>query len=323
MDFLRDYGLFLLQAMTTVVAILIATAGIVALASKSKDKGKIRIKSLNDKFQDMVEAISDEVLSKKERKQLKAQLKPKKDDKPRPRIFVLHFDGDIKASPVAHLREEVNALLTLPYKIDEVIVCIESPGGMVPGYGLAASQLARLKTAGITLTACVDKVAASGGYLMAAVANKILAAPFAIVGSIGVVAQLPNFHRFLKKHNIDFEQITAGEFKRTLSTFGENTAAGRQKFQEDVEDIHTLFKDAIKTNRPNVDIEKVATGAHWLAKQAQEYNLVDELITSDDYCLQLCKHADLFELRYATKKSLTEKISGTIYKSWSQITSVF
>ena len=108
-------------------------------------------------------------------------------------------------------------------------------------YGLAASQMQRIRDKKLKLTVCVDKVAASGGYMMAVVADKIIAAPFAVLGSIGVLAQVPNFHRLLKKHDVDFEMLTAGKYKRTLTMFGENTDKGREKFQEDIEDTHVLF----------------------------------------------------------------------------------
>jgi serine protease SohB len=177
----------------------------------------------------------------------------------------------------------------------------------------------RVRERNIPLTVAVDKVAASGGYMMACVANKIIAAPFSIVGSIGVVAQIPNFHRLLKKHDIDFEQFTAGEFKRTVTMFGENTEEGRVKFRKEVEDIHLLFKDFITQHRPKVDIASVSTGEHWPGIRALENQLVDELKTSDDYLLENSKDADLFEIKYSTKKSLWEKLGfqmQQLYDKW-------
>ena len=211
---------------------------------------------------------------------------------------------------VEALRREITTILTTATKEDEVLVRLSSPGGVVHGYGLAASQLDRIKDHGIRLTIAVDMVAASGGYMMACVADKILAAPFSIIGSIGAVMQIPNFHRFLKKHNIDFEQLTAGEFKRTLSLFGENTSKGREKVQEDLEDIHHLFKEFIRHHRPQVDLEKVATGEHWFGTRALELNLVDELITSDDYLFNAKEKADIYLIRFATKKSFGDKFFG-------------
>jgi serine protease SohB len=183
---------------------------------------------------------------------------------------------------------------------------------MVHAYGLAAAQLARIRQRGIPLIVTVDKVAASGGYLMACIADKIFAAPFAIIGSIGVIVQLPNFHRLLKEKNIDFEQLTAGNYKRTLTLFGENTEAGREKLHQEIEEVHHLFKQLIHENRPQLDIEKVATGEHWLAKQAIEFKLVDELRTSDDYLLEQSNTANLFEVRYEVKKSFIEKLFTSV-----------
>ena len=112
----------------------------------------------------------------------------------------------------------------------------------------------------IGMNATFDKVAASGGYMMACIGDRILSAPFAVLGSIGVVAQIPNLHRLLKKHDVDYEVLTAGEYKRTLTVFGENTDKGRQKFQEDLELTHVLFKDFVSRYRPQLDIDQVLGG---------------------------------------------------------------
>ena len=214
----------------------------------------------------------------------------------------------IRASATEQLRHEVTAVLSMAQPSDEVVVRLESGGGMVHAYGLASSQLARLRDAGLPLTVCVDKVAASGGYMMACVANRVLAAPFAVLGSIGVVAQLPNVHRLLKKHDIDVEVLTAGEFKRTLTVFGENTDKGREKFQEDLELTHQLFKGFVSRYRPQLDIDKVATGEVWLGLSALEHELVDGLQTSDEYLARRANEAELFQLRFINRKSLQERI---------------
>lgn len=223
-------------------------------------------------------------------------------------MFVTHFDGDIKASETQELREVITAILSIAKPSDEVVVCLESPGGMVHGYGLAASQLARITEKNIPLTVCVDKVAASGGYMMACVANKIVAAPFAVIGSIGVVAQIPNFHRLLKKHDVDYEMLTAGEYKRTLTMFGENTEKGRQKFVEDLEETHDLFKDFIRQHRSVVDVDKVATGEIWFGTKALEEKLIDAVQTSDAYLFDKKDSADLFEINYVHKRTVMEKL---------------
>ena len=231
-----------------------------------------------------------------------------KDPDTKKRVFVTDFDGDIKASATDELRQVISAILSIATEKDEVVIRLESPGGMVHSYGLAASQLKRITSKNIPLTICVDKVAASGGYMMACVANKIVSAPFAVIGSIGVLAQLPNFHRLLKKHDVDYEQFTAGEYKRTITMFGENTEKGRQKFTEELEDTHVLFKDFIKQNRPVVDVESVATGEVWYGSRAIERNLIDQIETSDQYLFNLKDDADLYEVNYTQKKSLPEKL---------------
>ncbi len=319
MEFLSEYGLFIAKTATIVIAVLIIVAGIVAILTKGKDKdkGKLSIKNINEKFEKMADTLHTAILDKKELKELhktekKAQKKHDKDtDKKRHNIFVINFDGDMRASQVNALRDEITAILTVAKLGDEVLLCLESPGGMVHAYGLAASQLQRIKDKHILLTVCVDKIAASGGYLMACVADKIIAAPFAIIGSIGVVGQLPNFHRLLKKNNVDFEQLTAGEYKRTLTMFGENTDKARKKFVEDLDGIHQQFKDFIADHRPQVNIDTIATGEHWLAKRAFELRLVDSLSTSDDYLLTASKKADLYAVKCHKKKSLSERITAS------------
>ena len=317
-NILSQLTIFFLQALIIVCAIVFTFSGILALFSKAKlkDQTNIKIKKLNKHFENITLKIKKEIEEKKVVNEfLKKQkyLAKQKTNKTQKRIFVLNFIGDIKASQVDNLREEVTAILTIANnKTDEVLLRLESPGGMVHGYGLAASQLQRITDSKLPLTISVDKVAASGGYMMACVANKIICAPFAIIGSIGVVAQLPNFNRFLKKHDIDFEQITAGEYKRTLTLFGENTEQGRNKMKAEVEEVHKLFKDFINMHRPQIDITKTATGEHWFATQAISLNLVDHIQTSDDYLLQQSKTKELYEISWIKKKNLKDKISTSI-----------
>jgi serine protease SohB len=256
MHFLSEYGLFLAKSLTIVITILMVVLGIIVITTRNKDNAKefLDIKKLNDRYEDMAETINSEVMHKNEFKKYlkqkkKEQKAQEKETTPRKRVFVLDFDGDIRATEVAPLSEEITAILNVVTVEDEVVVKLESGGGMVHAYGLGASQLQRIKNRQIPLTVIVDKVAASGGYLMACVADQILAAPFAIIGSIGVIAQLPNFHRLLKKNDIDYEQITSGEYKRTISLFAENTDKGRKKMQEEIEEIHKYFKDFINIHR--------------------------------------------------------------------------
>ncbi len=326
MEFLQEIGVFFTEALILVAAILIVVAGIASISQRrgGGEEGYIEVRRLNDRytaFRDAIRSLTEfpeerkarekaeKQSAKEEEKAAKKRAKGKDDaESPRSRLFVLRFDGDMQASQADALREEISAVLPEVNEGDEVLICLESPGGVVHGYGLAASQLSRIKAAGVTLTVAVDKVAASGGYMMACVADRILAAPFAVIGSIGVLAQLPNFHRLLKKNDIDFELLTAGKYKRTLTMFGENTEADRQKFVEDLEDTYELFKDFVKSNREAVDIDSVATGEIWYGQRALERQLIDEICTSDDYIQSRLTTTDVIEVRYVPKKTWQEKL---------------
>ena len=328
MEFVQEIGLFLAEAVILVTAIIVVIIAIAAASQRRKggEEGYIEVRRLNDRytaFHDAVRSFTEhaetrKVREKAEKKSAKAEQKQarqqakeeagKEDGKQGDgRLFVLRFEGDIRASETESLREEISAIAPELRAGDEVLLCLESPGGMVHSYGLAASQLHRIRATGASLTVAVDKVAASGGYMMACVADRIISAPFAVIGSIGVVAQLPNFHRLLKKNDVDFELLTAGKYKRTLTMFGENTDDGRAKFVEDLEDTYDLFKDFVVLNRPVVDIEAVATGEIWYGQRALDQNLVDELSTSDAYLQTRLGEIEAFEVRYVPKKSWQEK----------------
>ncbi len=313
-EFLADYASFLAKTITLVVAILVVLVAIAAVRGRGRrgGGGQLAVTKLNDFYKGLRERLEHSLLDKdrikaQRKEEAKAAKAAKKAGEQKPRVFVLDFDGDIKASAAEQMRHEITALLTLATPADEVVLRLESGGGMVHSYGLASSQLARIRQAGIPLTVCVDKVAASGGYMMACIGDKVLSAPFAILGSIGVVAQLPNVHRLLKKHDVDFEVLTAGEYKRTLTVFGENTEKGREKFQEDLETTHELFKNFVARYRPQLAIDEVATGEVWLGMAALEKRLVDELKTSDEYLAERAREADLFLLNFIEKKSLQER----------------
>lgn len=314
MNLFGDYVLFLMKSLTVAITILIIFGGIAALRRKKQDS--FQITPLHERHELLKKIMAHEIKQKK----IKKNKKEKRLQKSQPILYVLDFQGDIRASQVNSLREEITAILSIAEPNDEVVLRLESPGGAVNGYGLAASQLQRLREKNIPLTVCIDKMAASGGYLMSSIANRVIAAPFAIVGSIGVVAQLPNFHQWLKKHSIDVELLTAGEYKRTLTVFGENTAQGRKKFQEDLEKIHIAFKKYVFENREELDIDKVSTGEHWLALDAYHLKLVDELKTSDDYLLQKMETHQVFHLAKQTKPSLSEKFfkaaSAYLFHKW-------
>ncbi len=323
MEFLIEYGLFLAKSVTVLIAILILVAVILGMSQRQRDPdaGHIEVKSLNDALDAITQSLKSVVLnpelrrkdekeekkrSREKQKSLKREVKS--GQSPGSRTFVVDFKGDIQASHVTALREEITAILSVAQSGDEVLVRLESPGGVVHGYGLAASQLQRVRSRDIALTVAVDKVAASGGYMMASVANKIIAAPFSLLGSIGVVAQLPNFHRLLKKNDVDVEVLTAGEFKRTLTVFGENTEKDREKFVEELEDVHALFKELVSQNRPQVNIDEVATGEAWFGTRALERNLVDQLKTSDEYIVDQCAERDVFLVKYVIHKKRIDRI---------------
>lgn len=318
MEFLSSYAEFLAKTVTIVLAVLFILFAAMALRRKGRLlPGQLRVKKLNYLYLKLQQQLEQSVLDKAQFKTIvKDRAKKSKLDRlnglSRSRVFVLDFDGDIKASATDSLRVEITALLSMATANDEVVLRLESGGGMVNSYGFAASQLVRIRQAGIPLTICIDKVAASGGYMMACIGNKIISSPFAVLGSIGVVAQIPNLHRLLKKYDVDFEVHTAGEYKRTLTVFGENTDKGRLKFQQDLEVIHELFKNFVSRYRSQLDINKVATGEVWLGINALDNKLVDELKTSDEYLVARSKDADLFHLQYLYRKSFQERLGMTI-----------
>ncbi|MDX1514113.1 MAG: protease SohB [Gammaproteobacteria bacterium] len=314
-DLLMQYALFLAQVATLVVGIGVVVAIIAAAARRDKEEERLEIDNLNTRLKQTELKVKQELMDKKAYKGLAKSVKKAAKKKVSPketRLFVVNFRGDIRATAVNSLREEISAILTAANKGDEVLVRLENAGGLVHDHGLAASQLARVRSRGLRLTVAVDKIAASGGYLMACVADRILAAPFAVLGSIGVLAQIPNFNRLLDSHGIDFEQFKGGEYKRTVTLFGKNTDADRNKFREEIVDTHTLFKEFVAEHRPALDIDNVATGEHWYGKRALELKLCDELKTSDDYLLERSDDADIYEIRYSRRKPLGQKLSSVM-----------
>lgn len=325
-DLLLETLGFALKSGTVVLAIAAITAIIASLTSRQRGptQGYLELRRLNGMLRSLGRQVRhaglrgkamkaarkvDKQADKAEHKSVQAgQLSQDSDDdatddkeathNPKKRIFVLNFDGDVRARRVEQLREEITAIVAGARDSDEVLLRLSSPGGAVTGYGLAASQLARLAQRKIPLTVAIDQVAASGGYMMACVADRIIAAPFAVVGSIGVVATVPNVRKLLVRQGVDVEQVTAGAHKRTLSMFGENTEEGRAHFQADLNDMHLQFKEHVARHRPQVDVEQVATGAHWTANRAVGLGLVDELLTSDDWLLARHEAHDLIEVTW-------------------------
>lgn len=332
MDLLANYGLFLARVVTLVVAIVVLVAIIVNLTQRKKQqRGELRVINLSEQYDEMKEEMAVAMLDPHQQKQwVKAQKKKHKQDEKtakarakrgegqssaKPTLWVMDFKGSMDAQEVSALREEVTAVLATVKPQDEVLLRLESPGGVVHGYGLAASQLQRLRDKQIPLTVAVDKVAASGGYMMACIANKIIAAPFAIIGSIGVVAQIPNVNRLLKRNDIDVELHTAGQYKRTLTVFGENTDEGREKFRADLNETHLLFKSFVKSMRPELDVDAVATGEHWYGSQALGKGLIDEISTSDDVLLDRMQQFTAVNIRYIERKKMVQRLTGAAAES--------
>ncbi|MGI9328372.1 MAG: protease SohB [Pseudomonadales bacterium] len=352
MSYLYEYLLFLAQAVTLTVVVLIVLSALASFGNRrsAPSSGHLAVTKLNDQLEDyrndlrglLLEKDAYKQLTKAEERESKAKAKADKEAekkkaeaqpqatatdeaeadtqqpsptlpvaKPlpgRPRLFVVDFEGDIQASKVDHLSHAITAVLTVASIEDEILVRVESPGGLVHAYGLAASQLARIRSREIPLTVAVDKVAASGGYMMAAVANRIISAPFAVLGSIGVVAQVPNVHRLLKKNDVDVEVLTAGKYKRTLTILGENTEEGREKFVEELEVTHELFQEHVSRFRPAVDIEAVATGEAWYGERAIGMKLVDEIMTSDDYMIKSCESRDVLQVSWKEDKKPLDRL---------------
>lgn len=324
-SFASHYALFLAEAVTVVVAILAIAAGLVLLSRrKARHAGHVEVSDVNRQLEVAGDTLDALRLPKKAHKTLLKQRKAERKVRQQqaeaePCTYLIDFKGDIRASAVAALREEISAILQVARPGDAVLLRLESPGGMVNRYGLAAAQLLRLRDAKLPLTAMVDTVAASGGYLMAAAADRIVASPFALVGSIGVIAQIPNFHRWLQARDIDWEQFTAGQYKRTVTLFGENTEAGRAKLREELEAIHARFRAFVQDRRVQLDMDKVGTGEAWLGSQALELGLVDELATSDDIIRRACQRGRVLQVSYQRKLTLPERVRVSAQSAWDGI----
>lgn len=317
-EFFADYGLFLAQLLTIFAVGLIALVAILGATRRGTHADGLEVKHLNRQYEEQADVLHRAVQGKDRFKKVlklraKTRKKERRDKEPstKSKLFVLDFKGDIRATATASLRKEVSAVLAVATEGDQVLLRLENSGGTVHDHGLAASQLMRIKGRGIPLLVAVDKVAASGGYLMACVADRIIAAPFAIIGSIGVLAQLPNFHRLLENKGIDFEQVSAGRYKRTLTMFGRNTEEGREKLREELVEVHDLFKQQISEHRPQVDVEGVATGEHWYGRKALELKLVDEINSSDDYLLEAAKERELYHVAFKRRRRFPERIVST------------
>ncbi len=322
METLLNILQFLVEALIIVAGFVIVLITFASLIAKAKLQKSFKIEALHERYADQTEALSEAFLTDSQIKIQKKKSKAADKEKSKKiedgtyykgRVFVLDFlKGDIKASAAEHLRDEISAVLGVATPKDEVVVRVESPGGLVHGYGFAAAQLLRIREANIPLTVCVDHVAASGGYLMACTAHKIIASPFALIGSIGVVAQVPNFNRLLKKYDVDYKEYTAGDYKRTVSLFGEITEKGEIKFKEQLQITHDMFKSFVGQFRPALDMNQIATGEYWYGEMAQKLGLVDEIKTSDSYLVAKAQDHQVIRLSFESKPSLAEKLSEAI-----------
>ena len=322
-EFFADYGLFLLKTLTIVIAVVVVLVAAAAAQRRASHEG-LEVENLNKKYRKLADELLKAVSTKEEQKKVAKERKREakeegKQEHSRPRSFVIDFKGDLKASAVASLREEISAVLDVVTPDDEIILRLENHGGIVHEHGLAASQLARIRDRNVPLIVCVDKVAASGGYLMACVGSRVYAAPFAILGSIGVLAQIPNFNRMLDNHGVDFEQVTAGQYKRTVTMFGKNTNEDRAKLQQELEDVHALFKDAVARYRPTLDLEKVATGEHWYGTRALDLGLADELRTSDEVLAERAADRDLYGVTYKIKQPLQKRVLANVESALERV----
>lgn len=328
--FFAEYGLFLLETLTILLVFLAVVVLVMILVSRKEQgdqpQGRIEVIDLRHGFEDAEAAIRAAISPRKAYKAWEKEQETRHKQRgkeagtwPEKVMYVLDFDGDIHASAVHSLREEITAILAVAQPGDEVVLRLESAGGVVHGYGLAASQLQRIRDRGVPLTVCVDKVAASGGYMMACIADKLVAAPFAILGSIGVIGQLPNFNRVLKKYDIDFEMHTAGAYKRTLTVFGENTPEARNKFIEDLNETHRLFRDFVARFRPALDLPKVATGEIWFGTDAIGLKLVDELGTSDEYLASRIRECHVVQVVYRYRKTFAQRLGFGVEASLDRL----
>jgi serine protease SohB len=214
------------------------------------------------------------------------------------RCFVIDFNGDIMATQSKALNFEITSVICSAQEGDEVLIRLQSPGGAAHAYGYAASQIERLKKAGI---------------LMACVADEIIAAPFAIIGSVGVVSEFPNFFSFMRNLGIDYKQYTAGKYKRTVSPLGEITDEGEEKFKEDLVEMYDLFRDHVSSHRENLDMDVIATGEHWQGIKALELGLVDKIETAEEYILDRLTSFEFAKITYVgDRKTLAEKIGASL-----------
>ena len=150
--------------------------------------------------------------------------------------------------------------------------------------------------------------------MMAVVADRIVASRLAVIGSIGVVGQVPNVHRLLKRFDIDVLEMTAGTNKRPVSLIGPLTDQGIETFKKQLSDTHRLFRDHVHRFRPQLDIEAVSNGDIWHGVDALTHGLIDEIATSDEM-IDRARHEgdlDVFSIRWRQAKNLRERLEESV-----------
>ncbi len=232
---------------------------------------------------------------------------------PPPRLAVLRFQGlrDLNASGDQRLSEAIDEVLVNRDHFEEAVVIIDSPGGTTHGYGHAYALLERLSASGLKVTACIDRIGASGGYLMALPADRILAGPFAIVGSVGVVAGIPNVKRLLEEKGVSYRLFVAGDKKRVVHFADDDGPEVREYMDEKLAGIHTQFLQAVEKHRGDrVKLDEVRSGDHWSAEESVEkgLGLVDELQTSAEYLLERNREVALVMIE--RRVDITERFAG-------------
>lgn len=308
------WGKYILNLLPQLAVIFIFFYGLWSLLSrkgKAQNEQKIALKSYEKRYYEALTPQVREFVEKKDLTALKKAQKAAQKEKGSC-LYVIDFDGDMQASNTVQLAETTSCLLPLLRSTDKVLVRVKSSGGLVPHYGYAASQLSRLRSKA-SLTVAIDHIAASGGYLMACVAHEIIAAPFAIVGSIGVVGLVPNVHPLLKNHGIDVHEHTAGEYKRSLSPWAAVTPEKVQRYEHELSMTHELFQEFVQQYRPNLEPEVLQTGEYrYAARSVGDTGLVDKVQSSDDF---IAEHLPKYHVIFVTcreEKSVWQRLSGAL-----------
>ena len=219
-------------------------------------------------------------------------------------LYYLEFEGDIQASEAAKLKQEILVCLQVAKPTDVFLILVESSGGSVSNYGDLYSVMEMIKKRGHTLWVAIDRVAASGGYLISLPADKIFATPFALIGSIGVLSEVPNFGGLLDKYGVKMEEYTAGERKMNISMFRENGEEQKEHHRKKLGKIHELFKAQLVKYRggliekKGVDIGELMEGDFWMGENAFELGLVDELKSSVEILLDEKDHFNILKVNY-------------------------